>query len=720
MFWHVRAVLLLAGLIFALPLGVPAPPASVGAKKVGSGGGTTSTDRGSQLLPHGAVARLGTTHLWHEGMGITSVTVSPNGSVVASGGSFTKELKPGGGWGGSFDRRICLWETATGRKVREFRTPAGVVNGISFSPDGRLLAAVFGKVLCLWDVPTGKQLWRSPEQDRLLRAVAFFADGKRVATVQDPDRVALWDLAENKAARAVRSGGGFSVHPIPGSGRVSVRPAALSLDGSMVAWRVTQRGGLGGQRGDGVGETHSIRVCDSITGKQLVAIQDPGGTIKHIALSRGRALVATGGAELSIRDGRTGVKLRQMRGFAAPVTGLVFSADSKLLASGHADSTVRLWDTATGRELFGVNASSAGNYRESQFPLAFSEDGKRLVLGWDADLILLEIPTGKESPALPGHRGPVRHLHFTADGRLISSCGSVLCSWETKNWTQSSRIERFRMAEERRGCLAVSPDGRVFIREGEGGFVYVLASDTGKLMRKLGCPPQGLRHVLFSPDGKALLVTEASPAQGAILYDLATGTQLASVALADAGPPVISPGGRALAWAESDGTVRLARLTGSKEGLPFDPKQGAGDRLTTSSTINPRPALLAFSSDGLRLTSAPDGGYVGDPEDTAVHIWRTPGGSLMRRFVLPGKVEGTDRIACLAFSKDGRTLATGHYGGTGIRLWEVASGHERGRFQGGSSVLCLAFSPDGALLASGHEDHTVLIWTLKRAAGNIR
>src|SRR5262249_15612621 len=65
----------------------------------------------------------------------------------------------------------------------------------------------------------------------------------------------------------------------------------------------------------------------------------------------------------------------------------------------------------------------------------------------------------------------------------------------------------------------------------------------------------------------------------------------------------------------------------------------------------------------------------------------------------------------------GRTLATSAFDYT-LRLWEVASGMERGRIPGHQGyVSSVAFSRDGRLLAAASSDAPVYIWDVYRPSG---
>src|SRR4051812_18060502 len=67
-------------------------------------------------------------------------------------------------------------------------------------------------------------------------------------------------------------------------------------------------------------------------------------------------------------------------------------------------------------------------------------------------------------------------------------------------------------------------------------------------------------------------------------------------------------------------------------------------------------------------------------------------------------------VNSVAFSPDGRTIASGSYDTT-IKLWDGQSGQERASLKGHTDpVVSVAFSPDGKALASGSYDGTIKLW----------
>jgi WD40 repeat protein len=80
----------------------------------------------------------------------------------------------------------------------------------------------------------------------------------------------------------------------------------------------------------------------------------------------------------------------------------------------------------------------------------------------------------------------------------------------------------------------------------------------------------------------------------------------------------------------------------------------------------------------------------------------------------PTELKGhTALVYTLAFSPDGKLLASGSYDNT-IKLWDYPAWKEANTLKGHTApVYCVAFSPDGTLLASASQDKTIRLWNPK-------
>jgi WD40 repeat protein/tRNA A-37 threonylcarbamoyl transferase component Bud32 len=587
--------------------------------------------------------------------------LSPPGAVVVSGLAFSPDgvqLAVAGGnpyvrnSNGRCPAQVTLWETSTGRRMRTLPGFRQITGRVAWSPDHQFLAAC-GRdgTIRVWSARTGRLFRVLGAQPHLPNEIAFSPDSRRLACAGTMRSLLIYDVQTGNKAR----------HPGVG-GRAGNR-VAWSPDGRFLASGGTE-----------------VRVWN-LAGAEVLFVKK-GDSIAFSPDSRTLAVVVSSVVRLypvpDARPQRMPEPLVTYTGHTGGVAGLAFSPDGQLLATGGADSTVRIWNVEDGREL----------------------------------------------SVWRGHRGRVESVCFHPAGWMVAS-GSAQPG-DVRLW-DLTRTQQHLILPDGKGwidALAFSASGREVLTQRQYGLVEVRDTVSGlqKLVYQL--PIHSAWHTpgamgTFSGDAGTLVATACEASNHARAWDVRTGKPL---------PGSYRHDPRLSIWHVSLSHEGSVAASSAREGngaftcehAVWEPRTGKVRwRFEQSSVhvgallLSPDGRTLARAVTDLAAEALPDGQFRMRPGTSRIELWRVPALGGARPTAPWLTLAGDSIVRSLAFRGDGKVLAACGYDAH-VTLWELPSGrrlHSR-PLQGQGSLEGLAFSPDGRLLA-GASRTDVFVWDVE-------
>lgn len=681
------------------PKGATTRPASMG-----SGGPTPVAVPGK--LPEGARMRLGS-DLFREPNYISAASVSPDGKLLAvCGGSNV----------------IRFLDVSTGKETRRItiREPINTQQ-LLWTSDGKQIVTRGYQGVNVWDAKDGKLIKQAnnPNRDGRDGNIHMSDDGKFVAVGNQYDNgaVKIIDLTSGSLLNTVKPIQNSTVHGV------------LSPKGEIVAtWGQHYNRG-GGKPEDEALIPRTIQLWDTKEGKEKERLVSDIFQIMSVRFSPDGSKVAAGGnGVIQMWDVGTGKLERRFAGRTGQGAQLLFSPDGKFLSAVGQDGCVQTWDTATGKRA-GICDGPVANV--SMLGLLYRPDGQLMAWAVNVNAIdIWEVPSGKKLTPSGGHTAAVNSIQFSPDNKTLVSCGNDgrMLRWDLATGKELAPFElkeseaKKKMYGYPRGYMGpshFSPNGKYLVASGSNGSgaavwdvesgleLFALTSAGGYVDRS------GI--IAFSADSSKLMAMNryhgGNQALPIPVWDMETGLPLPSLKG--------QKGDFTCAGFSTDGSI----LTTCSYYYPPNGHQVSEAwswDLATGKTLSrlQAPVNTQFHSIQFldhRLFVAFNNNY----NNQSQKIYDAVTGGEVRTLEGSTNFNG---VTATALSPDRRLLAFGSqrnvYTPEGILpskicVWEVASGSIRYELAGvPGAITSLAFSRDGKTLASGGSDTTILLWDL--------
>jgi WD40 repeat protein/tRNA A-37 threonylcarbamoyl transferase component Bud32/Flp pilus assembly protein TadD len=543
-------------------------------------------------------------------------------------------------------------------------SPNGDFPFFALSPDGRRFAisSVHGDTVALWDLEKARKIWSVRAGQAIVKAVAYRPDGREVATGGTDGTIKLWGTRTGAELDTLRGHRDWVR-------ALAFRPdgkqlASGSRDGTVRLWGVEER------RAEQIFKGHDADVTN--------VAYSPDGQ---------RLASASWDGTVRIWDLKTHNPVRVLSTEQGSLFAVAFSPDGRLLASGGMDQTVKLWNAGDGRLL-----RTLPGHTFTVQKLQFSPDGQTLAsCSSDGTVRTWRVAGGKARATYRGHRGHVYGIAFHPDGDRLVSCGM---DGTVKVWDAFADPEALRV-QGRGGIRSTgaefSPDGQWLLTVGLDGLIQLRDTDSGRLVRSLRSlgrlPPFQNCWPAFSPDSSRVAI--GLPGEPVTIHEVRSGRVLQTLPEKKCFSAVaFAPGGRQLAVAGNDGSVRLWDTRSAKETATLQAPAGA-------------VLQVRYSADGRWLGAMSESGQT-------IRVWDVATGKPLDHLEKEG---GSFRA--IRFSPDSRRLACARQDGTTV-IWDVKTGKEMHTLKGHQGLIYdLCFSPDGRRLATCGVDRAVRIWDLE-------
>ncbi len=267
--------------------------------------------------------------------------------------------------------------------LHTIKGPEGIFLFQAFSPDGQRFLTTANDEVKLWDTKTGKELLKI-DIPHNMGAIAFSPDGTKLLAAAENNTAKVWDAHTGRELFTLT---GHNA-PVVAAYYFPHGEKILTLDA------------------DGVG-----RMWDAHTGQVRHRGIEGMAVQPAIFSSDGSFATRTEADDVIVWDPVMGLPLAQFKGHKGLIMSLAFSPDDTRIVTGAKDSTAKVWDVATGKEVYTLPHADFVDF------VTYSPDGTHILThAWDSTLKLWDARTGKEVFTLQNIGMPVS---YSPDGQTL-------------------------------------------------------------------------------------------------------------------------------------------------------------------------------------------------------------------------------------------------------------------------------------------------------------
>ena len=508
------------------------------------------------------------------------------------------------------------------------------------------------------------------------------------------------------------------------------RERAVMRAGSPV--RIARFDSTGGRIAAGA-KDGKVRIYRTGSTKPYMVVAQ-GGAVTAVQYSPTRRLLLTAGRDGRARLWTANGKARWSVGAGGPVRAAVFVRRSEEVLTLGDPGNIRLWRTSDGRLIRAIKVFGAATPKR----VAVDPTGRLVAtVGQDRFARVYSLATGRLVYVLR-HRGLVHCVAFDPRGRFLLTCGH---EGAARVWAVTSgRLVKNLYGPGRKSPVLdamFAPNGILVVAGIADGTARVWEAPTGFQRGIAFGHISAVTHVAFSPTGRSFVTGSLDNRARTWVV---TGRPVAVLA-GHRGPlnsVQFSPDSRSILTSSEDGTARLWD-SGTQPQLALLARQqpitafalsadgmrvAVGDvhGVTRVRSIDRAKVLEHVRAKGpvTAVAFGPRGVIAATRPTLSLAVWRRK----LARGMLDGSVlirDGRRRVeletrdgpvTAVAFSSDGRRLATGHASGR-ASVWDLATSRKLSTFPPrGSAITSVAFAPGGRTLLTAGRDHVARTWNL--------